>query len=190
MILNLPYLSQHSAATDPFWKPRACAIVCIKTVGDLMRPGSMPSVDDLIHEGQAIGGFDRGPGWRHLHLTILLHNHGVLAYSQEYRSAGNRTTSGVYVPSEYTEEFTNAALTKMIYELKSGRPVIITVPGKSNLPGQVHMMVLTGFEYESDQIAGFYYNNPDTLIEAEGKDCFIKKEDFIKGWRRFAIFVE
>ncbi len=188
MLLNIPYLSQHTAATDPYWKPRACAIVCIKLVGDFMFPGSMPSVDDLIHEGETVGGFS-ARGWRHDYLAILLRNHGVLAYNQEYRTA-DAAQAPQYVPSVFTEQFLEAALLKIIHEIKAGRPVIVSVPGKQGLPTETHMVVVLGIEERDGRVLGLYCHNPDTQSPEEGRNVFISIEDFLSGWRRFCLYVE
>jgi len=188
MIIDIPYYSMASEISDEFWKIRACGIACLKMVLEWMRPGEAPSMEMLLHEGQTIGGFT-SRGWLHSHLVIILRNHGVFSYAQEFRT-GDAAAAPQYVPSVYTEEFVEHALGKIVRELRAHRPVILSVPGHGRIEGQTHMVVCTGVEDAGGHISGFYYNDPQDDDGLPGKNRFISLEDFLRDWRRFCIFVE
>ena len=188
MILNIPYFSMMQHVADDYWKVRACGIACLQMVIANVRPEEQVTMEGLLHEGQVIGGFTPH-GWLHSHLAMILRNHGVLAYAQEFRTA-NPATQPQFSPSVYTEEFVMRAIQKIVRELDAGRPVILSIPGHQRLPGQTHMVVCTGYEGAADSPTGFYYNDPQDDDGQAGQGRPITLEDFQKDWRRFCIFVE
>ena len=81
-------------------------------------------------------------------------------------------------------------LQKIHQELKAGHPVIISATKQIVGHLKFHMVVLTGLEEnENGSLAGFYFNDPESLYPELGKDLFVTIADFKKSWRRMAIFI-
>ncbi|PIR45217.1 MAG: hypothetical protein COV10_00515 [Candidatus Vogelbacteria bacterium CG10_big_fil_rev_8_21_14_0_10_51_16] len=187
MHLPVPYISQQQSATDPYWKERACAIAAIKMMGDFLVPGRLPSVDELIREGESIGGFT-SHGWSHAHLVILLRNHGFPAYSQEFRTA-DPAALPAYQAGYYSDALLEHGVSKIIGEINSGRPAIVSVPGRQRLPGKTHMVLVIGYEGVTTNPHTLIVHDPDTN-GLPGETRRIPVTNFRVEWRRFAIFTD
>jgi hypothetical protein len=83
--LDVPHYSQYRDVKDKDWKPRSCAIVCIKMIIEYLG-FEIIGVDDLIKEGVEIGGLNENKDWTHEKLVQLFRNHRVGAYRQEFKS--------------------------------------------------------------------------------------------------------
>ncbi len=173
MKLEVPYYSQYLDVQDENRKPRACAITCLKMVLDFYAAPTK-TVDELFVEGQSIGGMTE-KGWKQDAIVILLHNYGVAAYREEFRSNDE----------DFSVKLLELGKKKIIDSLVSGNPVGISVFSKNGAP---HLVVFTGVEMESGVPLGFYYNDPEAHTIEEGRSLFMSTEEFEKGWRRFAIF--
>jgi len=177
--LNVPYYSQYRDVKDEYWKPRSCAVVCVKMVMDYLEMGHQ-NLDDLIKEGIEIGGLNENKDWIHEKLVQLFRNHGLGAYRQEFKTATQK----------FEEKFLQDGIEKIIKMLENDKPVLVSAIKKWNEENKFHMIVLTGFEaQENGDLKGFYYNDSDYNDE-EGKDLFVGIDTFKKYWRRMAIFVE
>lgn len=190
MKLNIPYYSQNDA-TEPYWKERACGIVCVKMVLDFCVPGRTPSIDRLIEEGRFIfvGGHGKH-GWEHDALVMLMHNYGLHSYRQEFKSLTIDQELHVVSESPYSEGFLEEGIQKIRRTINAGFPVIVSVPGYTGQKGESHITVLTGLEEKDGKIVGFYYHQSALKTRNEGEHLFINIETFQKHWRRMAIFVE
>jgi hypothetical protein len=179
------------------------------------------SMEELLAEGKIIleDGMAKGiHGWAHDALVALLHNHGVPAYREEFKSmhfdpvAGaiaesSETLVNPFSPSLYVESFLQAGIDKLIQSLDKGNPVIVSGIVNWTEKDRPHMMVLTG--YETEEIAGeegtqpktivtgFYYHNslfdyevapPEAKEKEVLENAFITIVDFKENWRKMAIF--
>lgn len=178
--IRLPYCSQINESGDPEWALVSCGIACIKMVGDFVSAGQMPELPLLIEEGKKMGGYSQ-VGWAHWALTAVLRNHGISAYSQEFRSAAADKLPD-YVPGTYSQKISDLGVNKIEKEMQEGRPVItsLRVAGSPH----THLVVLCGISADS-----YFYMDPKSRNEEEGSKT-ISKTDCLRSWRRFAIFVD
>ncbi len=173
MKLSVPYFSQYVDVQDESRRAQACSITCLKMVLEYYGAAA-PSIDELFLEGEAIGGMT-DKGWKQDAIVMLLHNHAVPAYREEFRS----------VNEEELEKLYNLGERKIIDSLQSSNPVFVSVFSKN---GGYHLVLFIGVEINGKNIKGFYYHDPEAHTKEEGKGQFIGIEDFKKGWRRMAIF--
>lgn len=198
-ILNIPYYSQHRDIKSKYWKSRACSIVCVKTVLNFLcnsekSPSDcgydLPTIEGLIKEGVYIKGLDKNKDWIQDKIVMLLRNHGISAYQQEFKSMNIEVSVGKESESKYSEKMFSGGLEKIIKKLEENKLILVSVTKKFKEGKKFHMVVLTGFEMNKNgEIKGFYYNDTDYNNEQEGKDLFVDIEIFKKYWRRMAIFV-
>jgi hypothetical protein len=171
MRLSVPYFSQHLNVADTYWQTRACGMACVKMALDFFHKNS-PPLDDLVWQGVRIDGY--GPsGWIHAALVSILDMQGVAAERKEFKIG----------------ELYEAGIAEIILSLESGLPVIVSAVKKFEVADKFHMVLLTGFEKESDTVKGFYYHDPDAQTQEEGMNRFVSSEQFKKHWRRLAIFL-
>lgn len=176
MKLDVPYYSQFLDVNDnPYWMPRACGMTCLKMVLDY-HGKKTPTLLEMCEKGKKDGGY--GPsGWFHDYFVKTAEEYGL--------------------SSERGEKIGEIlGLQKIHDELKSGRPVIVSVSKHTLGQTKFHMVVLTGYE-ENDgiefperkgQLTGFYFNEPESLSKEQGKDLFVDIKSFKHDWRRMAIF--
>lgn len=188
-ILNVPYYSQRDVENKE-WKDRSCAIVCLKMILDYHLEVELPSVWDLIREGVMIDGVDENSDWKQDSIVMLLRNHGLSAYRQEFKSFEINIESGKGIPGEYSEKMLTGGINKIVDNLNSDKPVLASVSKMFGDENIFHMVVLVGFEKDGNgEVKGFYYNDSDYEIE-QGKALFVDIEIFKKHWRRLSIFIE
>ena len=191
IILDVPYCSQRLDIEDENWRPRACGIACLKMVMDFHAAKAkrkIPSVDELIRENEFIGGF--GPfGSEHESLVMIARNYGLHAYRQEFKSAVNDWRNKTAGKSRFEDELAEEGVAKKIRKLEEGFPVVVSAAKNFSEEGKFHLVVLTGFQKEGDELLGFYYHDPDSLDREAGRHKFAPIGVFRKYWRRMAIFV-
>ena len=88
-MIQIPYFSQLDDSIENFNKNQTCGISCVKMVLDFYLPNQKNDINDLIKEGVLIKAYDPnflGGVWVHDGLVRILRNHGIAAYSQEFRS--------------------------------------------------------------------------------------------------------
>lgn len=191
-ILDIPYYSQHLDVQDESWRSRSCGILCLKMAMDFysLKSGlEISSADDLINEGLYIEGNVPAYGWAHNHLVLLARNHGFMAYPQEFRSNKIDYVNKIEEMSGYEEILTGKGIEKIISSLENKCPVIVSIFKNFKEMDKFHMVLLTGFEDEGDEIKGFYYHDPDSMDREEGKHKFVPTSTFKKYWRKMAIYV-
>lgn len=172
IILNVPYYSQYLDVSDENWKPRACGILCLKMVIDFYKQGNLP-VDEFLKKGIGVGGF--GPsGWIHDILIDMAKDFDLVSYRKEYKGKDNNEESAI-------EEILNF--------LENNQPVIVSAVKNFSETNKFHLVVLTGFEKDGDEIKGFYYHDPDSHDREAGKNKFVPIDIFKKHWRKMAIFI-
>jgi Peptidase_C39 like family len=210
MKLSVPYYSQHLDVTDPYWQDRSCGIVCLKmaleyvhlaakppsedrsALGGLAAKSSttqVPTIDDLILEGAAIGGHDSEYGWIHDRLVSLAHNHGVPAYREEFRSLDitlgpDGRIQSKKEPGSYSPILIDLGIKKITETVHDGKPVIVSIIKNINGQDSFHMILIVGVS-----AAGFYCHDPDSRVREEGEGLFMDFEIFKNSWRRLAIFL-
>jgi len=190
MKLNIPYYSQNDA-TEPYWKERACGIVCVKMVLDFCVPGRTPAINRLIEEGRFvfIGGHGKH-GWEHDALIMLMHNYGLHSYRQEFKSMAIDQELQIVSESPYSKIFLEDGVQKIENIIRTGLPVIVSVPGYTGQEGESHITVITGLEEKDGKVVGFYYHQPAEKTREKGEHLFVPIEIFKKEWRRMAIFIK
>lgn len=183
---NVLFYSQYDDVSRDEWKDRSCSVTCLAMA---LRFFGAPisTIDSLIDEGLTIGARDPQNGWIHGKLAILAHNYGIPAYAEEFRSA--TVVNGV-VQSEnaFASSMNEYGLEKIVRILSLGGLVIASVPRNLDIKSTFHSILLIGYEEKDGEYIGFYYHDPDTLVEKrEGR--FISKEDFSRIWRKMAIYI-
>ena len=162
--MTISFLSQYDESIPESWRPRACSVTNLYMV--LKSRGVDTTVEALIEEGESINAF--GPrGWTHEGIVRLAHNHGVSAYSQEFRSKD----------AQIAEALQKKGIQKIHSNLGKGFPVIVSIQ-KEN--GSYHTITLVNHPEE-----GFLVHDPE---EKEATHMF--EADFLKKWRGLSIFFE
>ncbi|HBB43986.1 MAG: hypothetical protein UW27_C0001G0012 [Parcubacteria group bacterium GW2011_GWA1_44_13] len=176
MKISVPYYSQYLDVADELWRPRACGVACLKMLLEA-KGEHAPTLDEMIAQGCAIGAHGEY-GWKHDGLVALARQYGVKLSRNEWRQSESNT------PDELNEEGVNF----LISELRSGRPVIVSAVKNFEEDDKFHMVILTGFEEESGEVAGFYYHDSDTASRGDGENLYVPINIFRAKWRRMAIF--
>lgn len=168
MKLDVPYYSQNDDIADPYWQPRGCGISCVKMALDYFGADTPPLVQ-MAQTGEQEGGYSP-VGWIHDYEVELFGRYGFSAHREEKMDG----ESGILKIYEY---------------LLNGNPVIVSIEQpKSNNNVRFHQVLLVGFEEKDDEtISGFFFHDPD---RRNGGDPYrrISIEEFLKQWRKMAIF--
>ena len=169
MKLDVPYISQFLDTSDPYWMPRACGMACLKMVLDFYGKKTPPLLE-MCKKGEAEGGYSKH-GWLHDYFLKVAREYGLEA--------------------ERGEKIGEILGLQRIHdELKAGHPVVVSVVKRILGQAKFHMVALTGYEEnENGNIAGFYFNEPESLYPELGKDIFVDVKTFLNDWRRMAIFI-
>lgn len=177
MALPVPYLDQHRDIGDPRRRESACSVTCLAMALRFLNPSDAPSPDALYDEGEAIGARDEKGNWTHAGIAHLARNHGLHAYSEEFRSM-TRGRQNVY-----SGMFIENGLLKIREEVLSGRPVIVSVFGRRTRGP--HTVLVVGIADEE-----FIIHDPDAPAGENGKEKHLSIEDFRENWRGMAIFFD
>lgn len=180
-IENFKHYSQLNSEIDEKWQRSACGIVCVKMVLDYFYPEKSHSIADLISEGVIVKAYDGM--WSHSGLSLILRNHGVLAYNQEFKSHTIDLNSKKGAPSEYAKDFRQYGLQKIKEEVRKGRPVIISVAKNFSQNESSHLVVVADY-LEKDGETIFVIFDP---IMSDG-GTQITEEYLLSFWRDMAIF--
>ncbi|MDD2935033.1 MAG: C39 family peptidase [Candidatus Pacebacteria bacterium] len=185
--LDIPYYSQYTDVKDEYWKPRACGVLCLKSVLDFLETtknerslesGSL-SADEFIKLAVDKSAYGKN-GWIHQGLVDVAKDFGVVLKRKEFRSENKKEQKRLLI--EGIKEIKNS--------LKNDKLVLVSVVKRFSEADKFHMIVLTGFKTSFGVLKGFYYNDTDYQNAGEGKDIFVDIGTFKKYWRRLAIFVE
>ena len=195
MILSVPFYSQHKDVFSEEWRSKSCAIVCLKMALDFLSPQNGLSTDDLIKEGEIIQndmiekGYMTGEhasnGWSHDVIVFISHNHGILAYREEFRSIKVDKELQVFTKGDFEEELETRAIQKITQIIEKKKPVIISIK-KPN--GSFHTVLVVGFESNHTNPSFFFYHDPDTE-NGGNAEMKVSITEFLKIWRRLAIFI-
>lgn len=193
--IDIPYYSQHTNVKGDYWQKRSCAIVCLKMIFDFYKNQNekcdSPSIENLIREGIRIKGLDKNKDWMHNKIVMLLRNHGINSYQQEFKSMNIDVDNEKESLSDYSERILNDGLAKIIKSIENKKPILVSANKHFEIEKRFHMVILSGYKKdEKGELKGFYYIDPDYDDVEEGKNLFVNMKTFKKHWRRMAIFVE
>jgi uncharacterized protein YvpB len=185
--LNVEFISQNDSSVPEGWSDRSCAIVCLKMCLDFYGTKKllvMPRIPALIKEGSAMLGDQYNPkvGWKHDSLVWLAHNHGVPAYKEEFRSDEINLETREFSPSVFSEDLIKIGMNRIKESIEKEIPVIVSLlPGFGSV-SNFHLLVIIGYDDK-----GFVVHDPS---DSKPKESFhIPIKDFLKYWRKYAIFV-
>ena len=176
--INVPYYSQYTDVKDEYWKPRACGVLCLKSVLNLFNQKDL-TPDEFIKYAVEKNAYGKN-GWIHQGLVDVAKDFDVVLKRKEFRSENKKEQKRL--SKEGVREIKNS--------LKKDKPVLVSVVKRFSETDRFHMVVLTGFKTNFGMLKGFYYNDTDYQNAEEGKDVFVDIVTFRKYWRRLAIFVK
>ena len=188
MKLDIPYYSQQRDVTDEFWQTRACGILCLKMVLDFYETRT-PEPNEFLKSAFAKGAYYNPNGWIHSKQVEIATDFGLTAFRKEFgRVPVKNSIDGEDAFSEDCSVEEGVDYLRNFLALE--QPAIVSVAKKFKDPVKFHQIVLTGFETgKVGTISGFYYNDPDSQNEQEGKNLFVSLDIFQKHWRGLAIFI-
>jgi hypothetical protein len=168
--LDVPFLGYQDAITAGYEKAvTSCGMCCVAMI--LSSHGHSVSLPELIQKGHAEGGFS-SHGWVHQYFVDLLGKYSIPASKKE----------GVPL---------NAGFQEIKHSILNGKPVIVS--GRKVFMEQTsfHMVLIVGISIdENDACTGFFYHDPASKNEAEGKHHFVSLDTFRQYWRQMAIMLE
>lgn len=186
--INIKHFYQHSKEVSKDWRPNACGVSCVKMILDSFRQDTSPDIIDLITEGVAVGAYNEGRGWFHEGLVVLLRNHNVSAYRQEYKSGKyDLQSKTVSLYEDSLNPILRQGINKIHQKLLEGSPVIVSVEKEFSNTKETHFVLLTGFEEDTVGLEGFYYKDPNS--ENSGH-IYVELDKFRSLWRKLSIFVD
>ena len=168
MKLEVPYYSQFLDITDSFWMIRACGAVAMKSVGEFHKI-TMPELLVLCEEAKDKGGYDMSNGWVHDYIVTRLKNEGLEVSRKE----------GLTSIDDISDS------------LKAGNPVIASVEKRVLEQTRFHLIVLVGYEKDSDgKVTDFYYHESESTNKERGMYRKCTTEIFMNYWRGKIILVK
>lgn len=185
--LDIKYFSQYSEQVKEEWRPKVCGIACVKMILDFL--GYKNNPNDLIEEGLLIGGYsEKDGGWFHEALVIILRNHGVLSYRQEFKRSDFLIREKKIVPND-DGNFLNRGISKIHSSLDKGNPVIVSVSADFAKTSSNHLVLVSGFAEDEVGLEGFFIHDPNAK-DSSKEHVFVELKDFMSGFRHLAIFIE
>lgn len=139
------------------WAPRACGIVCLKSVISALAEREVPNISDLLHRVRNSGGFKRGVGWIHRALAEEARRYGIKA-----------TTWRVTCLQQLTERLleNDLALASVAVGFEGGKGG--------------HLVVVKGFCTSSkSEIGWLLIDHPSSEESYEHQDLWIEGEKFL-----------
>lgn len=192
-ILDVPYLSQFDDVSDVNWQSVACGVTSLAMV--LKYYGTEVPIENLIEVGEEINSFsEKAGGWYHNGLCEIARRYGFIAWRRKWR-IGKRDLD--YVKEEGwtdndVEQYEIQTAAEGIFTLEKsilkGTPPIISADKDFENENSGHLVVVTGFEREGEELKGFYINDPKARGKKR-KDEFIYLKKFEEHWHKRGIFV-
>jgi hypothetical protein len=145
--------------------------------------------DNWIKEGIYIGAWD-GKFWKHNEIIRLFRNHGIFAYSQEFKTVDVNIENGEMKVGAKSDLFLEKGVEKIVEKIDQNIPTIVSIYKYFTEKNRHHGIVIIGYEKKNNNIKGFYYHDPEIPDEKGGKDLFVELDVFKKGWKRLAIFAD
>jgi uncharacterized protein YvpB len=163
-ILEVPHLVQFYNIDEKKWQGRSCGIVSLAMVLDYY--GISFDLDKMVELALKMDGYIEDIGWKHQIICDLATQHSLKSYRAE-----------------------NDKIENLIKALEKDEPVIISIYKNFNPQNDGHLAVLNGYYVDEGELLGFYVNDP-VGAQYKHKNQFIKLEDFIRGWKKRAIYVK
>lgn len=179
---NSFFCSQYIDITNEEWRNKGCSISALWMAFKILKPDFNLSLDQVLEEGISINGF-KGGLWNHQSIAILSHNHGLAAYTEEFKS------SPFGIDTEYAENINEYGVDKIFEFLKNKSGVVIaSVPKSFDHIDKPHSILLHNVS-ERDGERYFIYNDSEKLSKEDGENLEVSLEEFKNKWRKLAIFI-
>jgi len=137
-VRRVPFYSQFADITSPVWQKRSCGIASAAMLIEHYKPEAVASVDALLAEGRARGGYIDNVGWKHRTLVELAQIRGL--YGRAY---------------DFAQSSMSHAYNELVAALAEG-PVMASVHYEFNPMSVIpHLVVIT--DVHDGRI---YYNDP------------------------------
>jgi uncharacterized protein YvpB len=172
---TVPFSSQYTDLGQHEWRARGCGIASLHMVlrywHTLNQALQVPTLDELLRRGLAIGAYREKIGWTHVGLVNLAKEYGYNGFNVDV--ASNSPT-----PKKVDE-----AWHMLTQELSVG-PVLASVyAGLDPARGGGHIVVVTGFH---DGLV--FFNDPEEMSEWEGRRM-LALEVFLRAFKHRYIVV-
>lgn len=174
IIGGIPVVDQFEAS-DKFWKYRACGVATLKMLlisqnKDL----NQIHLDELVQEGVKLSAYIEDIGWRHQGLVNLAKKYGVtLTFQKEFFKTEKEKAEGLKIINK---------------ELRSKRPVAVSVHPRFNGQEGSHLILLVGMNLKINSVAGYHIQDP--YEGTRGHKYFVTKNEFLAGWRGGMIWLK
>lgn len=182
----VPYHSQHDTSIPDEWRKRSCGVTALWMALTHNTKTGVPTVAALIEEGVASGAYLPNVGWRHDGLVALAKAHGKYAWRREFRVRARSRLPKVLIGA-FNWFLLRWGMYTLVRAIRAGVvPIVsVTVPDKED----THLMPLVGFSKEHGTHV-LYYHEPAALPETQdGAGRSIELSEFMRRWRRLALFV-
>lgn len=185
-ILKVPFFSQNDESVPVKWHDKSCAIACVSMmIGYLLKE---VSIESLINEALAINAYTEH-GWSHDGIVRLLRNHGVSAYTQEFRAVSVKfeNEKPIFEESIYAREFVIKGILKIFENISQNFPVICSMKEGFEDNKTSHTILITGFVIDGENKT-IIYHDPDSRNgeRKENKSADISR--FLEYWKGLAVF--
>jgi hypothetical protein len=160
-----------------FWSWRLCGLMCFRVALNTLGAMQNETVAALTAKGAALGGYDtaRDKGWFYAPLIKLAKQYGV---------------DGKIYGRLSLEEIAVGVLDKH-FTVASVHPDVIRGDlSKNPHDGKGHLVLVTGFRYKQNHIAGFYIENPSGRKRSTQHRAYVAADDFREAFanRGFALW--
>ncbi len=180
---NNDFCSQYNDIDLEEWKNKACSICALWMAIKIIKKDFDLNVNELLNEALDIGAWLQSGFWIHNKITILAHNHGIAAYTEEFKSIpfGKET--------KYSESILNYGVEKIFNFIKNKNGlVIVSVPKDFLYEDKPHSVLFHSVKEENGE-RYFVYNDSNKQNKEEGSNLIINLKDFTIKWRKLAIFL-
>ena len=179
---NSFFCSQYIDITNEEWRNKGCSISALWMAFKILKPDFNLSLDQVLEEWISINGF-KGGLWNHQSIAILSHNHGLAAYTEEFKS------SPFGIDTEYAENINEYGVDKIFEFLKNKSGVVIaSVPKSFDHIDKPHSILLHNVSGRDGE-RYFIYNDSEKLSKEDGENLEVSLEEFKNKWRKLAIFI-
>lgn len=183
--LDVPYISQYANNLEKETQKSACGLACLKMTFDFL--DKKVNIETLNDEREYLKGRLPEYGSSHQMLVILLRNHGILAYPQEFRADSDLTSK---TPAAFEGNYILFGLEKICSKIDQGLPTIVSVWKNFSEVGKYHLVLVVGYQRNKEgKVENIIVNDPDDISEEKGVKV-VSVTKFIESFRKFAIFLE
>ncbi|MCL5093635.1 MAG: C39 family peptidase [Patescibacteria group bacterium] len=215
VILDVPYYSEFIKADGSIrhievFKRRSCGIISLKMALDYFsnqKRGRNITLEKLIETALKNGayklrkGATKGGGWVYSGLVRTLQFYGYNAWRRHFfilpkdlnvfkeEGVGEKSLDGYkkQVLSEIEISFKNS--------LDKGLPFLVSIFKDLGSKKSPHLIVITGYREKDGKLTGLFINDPHNPKNGAKnrplhKNQFISIADFVKIWRKTALFIE